>query len=128
MTQPISLVVFANGLDNFKEIRTALASDSRARLLAGGTDAEQLYDEVVRLKPSAAIIALGANAELTIKLIAKMTAERPATAIICAAQNASGDLILQSLRSGAREFLNLPIRAEELSTVLDRVAEFSEGQ
>jgi pilus assembly protein CpaE len=31
---------------------------------------------------------------------------------------------MQSLRSGAREFLQLPIRPEELKTVLDRVAEF----
>jgi pilus assembly protein CpaE len=128
MTQPISLVVFSYGLDNFKEIRAALSTDSRARLLAGGTDAEQLYEEVVRLKPSAAIIALGPNSDQALKLIRRMTAECPHVAIISAAQNASGDAILQSLRSGAREFLNLPIRTEELKTVLDRVSEFSAGQ
>src|SRR5215813_12335689 len=128
MTQPISLVVFTYGLDNFKEIRTALATDSRARLLAGGTDPEQLYDEVVRLKPTAAIIVLGANADQPLKLIRRMTAECPSTAIISAAQNPSGDQILQSLRSGAREFLNLPIRAEELKTVLDRIGEFHDGR
>jgi pilus assembly protein CpaE len=128
MTQPISLVVFSYANENFKEIRAALNTDSRARLLAGGTDAEQLYEEVVRLKPAAAIIALGQNCEPALKLIQRMTAECPGTAIISAAQNASGDVILQSLRSGAREFLNLPIRAEELKTVLDRVGEFNSVQ
>src|SRR5262245_15303125 len=128
MTQPISLVVFTYGLDNFKEIRAALGNDSRARLLAGGTDPEQLYDEVVRLKPTAAIIVLGANSDQPLKLIRRMTAECPSTAIISAAQNPSGDQILQSLRSGAREFLNLPIRAEELKTVLDRIGEFDSGR
>ncbi len=128
MTQPISLVVFCYSLDNFKEIRAALASDSRARLLAGGTDAEQLYEEVVHFKPAAAIIVLGVNPEPALKLIRRMSSECPATAVISAAQNASGDLIVQSLRAGAREFLNLPVGAEELHTVLDRVAEFSAGQ
>ena len=128
MSQPVSLVVFSNSLDNFKEIRAALSFDSRARLLAGGTEAEQLFEEVAHLKPAAAIVVLGVNAEPALKLIRRLTTECPNTAIISAAQNASGDLILQSLRAGAREFLNLPIAAEELRTVLDRVSQFCEGQ
>lgn len=128
MTQPLTFVVLSTGLDNFKEIRGALSSDSRVQLLAGGNDAEQLHGEIVRLKPSAAIITLGANSDYAIGLIKKLQVECPSTTIISAAQGASGDLILQSLRAGAREFLNLPIGAAELSTVLDRVEEFCAGQ
>src|SRR5918911_1427415 len=124
MTQPLSFVILSTGLDSFKEIRSALASDSRARLLAGGNDAEQLYDEIVRLKPNAAIITLGANTEQELALIERLAAECPQTAIICAARDASPDLILRTMRSGAREFLRLPIIAEELETVLDRTGEF----
>lgn len=124
MTQSLTIVVLSTGLDNFKEIRAALATDSRVQLLAGGDDVEQLHDEIVRLKPVAAIIALGANSDQAIKLIQRLASESPKTALISAAQNASSDLLLQSLRAGAREFLQLPIRAEELKTVLDRVAEF----
>jgi len=128
MTQPISIVVLSTGLDNFKEIRASLSADNRARLLAGGNDAEQLYDEIVRLKPSAAIITLGAGSDQAIKLIQKLSTECPTTAIISAAQSASGDLILQSLRAGAREFLHLPIKPDELKTVLDRISEFCTEQ
>ena len=124
MTQSLTVVVLSTGLDNFKEIRAALATDSRVQLLAGGDDVEQLHDEIVRLKPVAAIIALGANSEPAIKLIQRLAAESPKTALISTAHNASSDLLLQSLRAGAREFLQLPIRAEELKTVLDRVADF----
>jgi pilus assembly protein CpaE len=125
MTQPITLVVLSTALDSFKAIRAALASDNRAQLLAGGNDAEQVYEEIVRLKPTAAIIALGPYPEQAINLIQKLQSECPGTALISAAQNASGDLILQSLRAGAREFLNLPIKPEELKTVFDRIADFS---
>ena len=64
MTEPISVVVLSTGLDNFKDIRKALTAEPRVKLLAGGNDTEQLYEEIVRLKPAAAIIALhGANAD-----------------------------------------------------------------
>jgi pilus assembly protein CpaE len=128
MKQPLTLVVLSTGLDNFKEIRTALSADNRVQLLAGGDDAEQLHGEITRHKPMAAIITLGANSEQAIKLIKRLTSESPRTALISAAHNASSDLILQSLRAGAREFLRLPISADELKTVLDRIADFCAGQ
>jgi len=128
MTQPLTIVVLSTGLDNFKEIRSALSSDNRVQLLAGGNDTEQLYEEVMRLKPAAALITLGANADQAIKLIRRLTSEAPKTVLIAAANNAAHDLLLESLRAGAREFLKLPISAEELKTVLDRVVEFCAGQ
>ncbi|HKE58613.1 MAG TPA: AAA family ATPase [Pyrinomonadaceae bacterium] len=124
MTQPISFVVLSTGLDNFKEIRKALSAEGRVQLLAGGNDTEQLYEEIVRLKPAAAIIALGSNADHAVKFIQRLTNECPSTAIISAAQDASPDLILQTLRAGAREFLRIPISGDELRTVLDRISEF----
>jgi pilus assembly protein CpaE len=128
MTQPLSIVVLSTALDNFKEIRTALSADSRVKLLAGGNDAEQLHEEIVRLKPSAAIITLGANPDQAIKMIQGLAVESPKTALIAAANNAAPELLLQSLRAGAREFLQLPISQDELKTVLDRVAQFCAGQ
>ena len=124
MTEPISVVVLSTGLDNFKDIRRALSAEQRVKLLAGGNDTDQLYEEIVRLKPNAAIIALGPNADNAVRFIERLNAECPGTALISAAQDASPDMILRSLRAGAREFLRIPISAEELRTVLDRVSEF----
>jgi pilus assembly protein CpaE len=129
MTQPLTFVILSTGLDTFKEIRAALATDSRARLLAGGDDAEQVYPEILNLRPSAVVIAMGsANAEHTLKIIEKLSVESPQTAIISAARETSPELILRSMRAGAREFLRLPVIADEFKTVLDRTAEFCAGQ
>jgi pilus assembly protein CpaE len=128
MTQPLTIVVLGTGLDNFKEIRAALSADGRVQLLAGGNDAEQLHDEIIRLKPAVALISLGANSDQAIKVIQRLVTEAPRTALITAAQDASPDLILRSLRAGAREFLRLPISQDELKTVLDRVSEYCLGQ
>lgn len=129
MTQLLTFVVLSTSLDTFKEIRGALQTDSRSRLLAGGDDVEQVYPEIIHLRPSAAIVTLSeANSEQALKLIEKLSVECPQTAIISAARNASPDLILRSMRAGAREFLRLPIIADEFKTVLDRTAEFCAGQ
>ncbi len=128
MTQPLTIVVLSTGLVNFKEIRTALSADSRVQLLAGGDDADQLYEEIIRLKPMAAIITIGANSDQAIKFIRRLSSEAPKTALIAAAHRAAPELLLQSLRAGAREFLQLPISAPELNTVLDRAAAFCAGQ
>ena len=127
MTQPLTTVVLSTGLDNFKEIRTALSADKRVQLLAGGNDADQLHEEIVRLKPMVAIVSLGPESEQALRFIKRLSSEMPKMAIISAANNLSPDLLLQSLRSGAREFLQIPISAQELKTVLDRVSEFSAG-
>src|SRR5688500_4070113 len=128
MTEPISVVVLSTGLENFKDIRRALTAESRVQLLAGGNDADQLYEEIVRLKPMAAIIALGPNADTAVRFIERLNAECPNTALISAAEDASPDLILRSLRAGAREFLRIPISADELRTVLDRISDFTTKQ
>jgi pilus assembly protein CpaE len=128
MTQPLTIVVLSTGLDNFKEIRSALLADDRVQLLAGGNDVEQLHQEIIRLKPMAAIISLGANSDQGLNLIKRLGSESPNTALISVAENASTELLLQSLRAGAREFLQLPINAGELKTVLDRVADFCADQ
>src|ERR1041384_6076156 len=128
MTQPISVVVLSTGLENYKETRRAITAEEPVKLLAGGNDTDQLYEEIVRLKPDVAIIALGPSADTAVRFIEKLNAECPGTALISAAQDASPDLILRSLRAGVREFLRIPISGDELRTVLDRISEFCTKQ
>jgi len=128
MTNPLTFVVLSTGIDTFKSIRAALAAESRAQLLAGGNDADQVYEEIVRLKPNIAIITLAGTAEVAINLIKRLSVECPNTAVISASQDSSSDLILKSLRAGARDFLRLPLTGDELKTVIDRTAEFFAGQ
>ena len=125
MTQPLTFVVLSTNLDGSKEIRSKLSSEPDARLLAGGDDAEQLFEEIKRLRPSACIVSLDASVEQSLAFVRRVTNECPATAVICASKDSSPDLILQALRSGAREFLRLPIITEEFQTVLKRINEFS---
>jgi len=106
------------------KVKESLLTNSRTRLLADCEDPSQLVADVLRLKPAAAIITLeSATSDNEFKLIKQLATACPATTIIAAAYDASPALILRSIRSGATEFLQLPIIEEEFNTVLDRVTE-----
>lgn len=60
-------------------------------------------------------------------MIKQLAAVSPDTAIICAARDATPALILGSMRSGAREFIQLPIIPDEFRSVIDRVMELQAG-
>ncbi len=124
MNQSLTFVIFGQEPEAIKELSGALSVRPRARLLAESNQAALFYAEVVRLRPTAAIITLGANPEQELALIEQLAAECPATMLIGAARDTSPDLILNSLRAGAQEFLRLPVRPGEFDAVLDRTVEF----
>ncbi|HEV3468463.1 MAG TPA: AAA family ATPase [Pyrinomonadaceae bacterium] len=124
MSQQLTFVILSNGLETFRELRAALSRQEGARVLAGGDDAEQVVGEIGRLKPSAFIIALSQTPEAELRIVERVARENPRVSVICASRDASPDLILHSLRAGAREFLRLPVRPEEFQTVYERTAEF----
>jgi pilus assembly protein CpaE len=124
MTTQLTFVILSTGLDIFREVRVALSAQEGARVLAGGDDAEQVYTEIERLRPSAAIIALSSVPDNELRVVERIARECPQVSVICASHDSSPDLILRSLRAGAREFLRLPVYPEEFKTVYARVAAF----
>lgn len=128
MTQSLTFAIFGKEPHALKELGGALAANDRVRLVAGGNQAKQVYAEIVRLRPTAAIIVLGAEPEEELALIRQLAADCPETMLIGAARETSPDLILNSLRAGTQEFLRLPIIGAEFDSVLDRATEFAARQ
>jgi pilus assembly protein CpaE len=125
MNRNLTFIVLCKDAADSKEIGRALGSHAGASLLMMSDDAEQVFTETRRLNPSAVIINLAHMGEPALKLVQRIVAESPRTAVICAARESSPDLILRSMRAGARDFLRLPIIEEELTTVVERTVEFS---
>jgi len=107
-----------------KELRSAIGSDDRLRVVTCIDNVEQACSEISRLRPSAAIVATDNELATRFALIKRLNTECPDTVVICASRDSSSDLILRSIRAGAREFLRLPTSADEFATVIDRTAEF----
>jgi len=128
MIGPINFVILSNNLDSLAELRGALTTTGQVRVLAAGSSTEQTYLEAASLRPAAVIIELDPQPEPALALIGRINAVNPNTVIICASRNSSPDLILRSLRAGAREFLRLPLIAEEFGTVLERTEAICSGR
>ncbi len=122
--QPLTFIILSDGLGSLKELRGALARREDARLLVAGDDAEQVFPEIPRLKPDCVVVTLGAQPEAGLRFVERVAEECPRASVVCASYDASPDLILRSLRAGARDFLRLPAGDEEFSTVVARTREF----
>lgn len=125
MIRNLTFVVLCKDPAESKEIGRALSSHPGVSLLMNSDDAEQVFTETSRLRPSAVVINLAHIGEPALKLVQRIVAECPSTAVICASRDSSPDLILRSMRAGARDFLRLPILEEELTTIIQRTVEFS---
>jgi pilus assembly protein CpaE len=128
MKRNLTFILLCKDPGDTREITRALSSYPGASLLMTTDDSEQAIIETARLRPSALVINFALLGDLGLKLVQRIVAESPKTAVICASRDASPDLILRSLRVGARDFIRLPILDDELSTVMDRTSEFSAGQ
>jgi pilus assembly protein CpaE len=96
--------------------------------VASSDNAQTVYAETIRWQPSAVILTLGSEPRAVWELSRRIHSASPDTLIICAAHNPTPEMILESLRAGACEFLRLPIITDEFKTVLERVELFSAGQ
>lgn len=124
--QALTFVTLGRNPAALKEITDALTASSRTRLLVSCDDVDQFRADLQRLRPSAAILLFETvDHEREFALIKQLVSACPETVIISAAVDASPGAILGSIRSGAREFLQLPIAREEFETVLDRIEELN---
>lgn len=82
----------------------------------------EFFTDVVRQsQPELALIALDSNPQKGLELIARVHAEVPNCQILVLSSSQEGSLILQAIRSGAREFLSQPLKLEDFLAALDRV-------
>src|SRR5215212_8890666 len=125
MKRNLTIIVLCKDATERKEMGRALNNHPGTSVLVMSDDPEQVFTETARLRPSAVLVNLVHLGEPGLKLVQRLAAEFTNTAVICAARDSSPDLILRSMRAGARDFIRLPINEEELSTVIERTHEFA---
>lgn len=125
MKRTLTFIVLSRDVTEGKELSRAISACAGTSLLMSSEDAEQVFTEACRLHPSAVIVNLTHFGEPALKLVQRLVTECPNTSVICASRESSPDMILRSMRTGARDFIRLPINDDELNTVIERTAEFT---
>lgn len=82
---------------------------------------EFFSDVVVQTQPHIAMISLDSDPAKGLALIAQINQELPNCCVLVTSSSQEGSLILQAMRNGAREFLNVPLKLEDFLAALDRI-------
>ena len=84
-------------------------------------------DVVVQSTPDVGVICLDGSPQKAISLIEKLRVDAPDCVLLAVSSSTDGQLILKSMRAGAREFLTMPISLEDLMSALTRISEAKFG-
>ncbi len=81
----------------------------------------QAIEQINRLRPQAALVMLNGDLPKSLQMVERLRQENPETAVICSSEETSSDIILQSFRSGATEFLRQPLTESEINEVFAKI-------
>ncbi|MDX2032878.1 MAG: AAA family ATPase [Blastocatellia bacterium] len=121
MSKAISVVVIGRSLSQQERTRLRSSSQTPLAIVAELPNAPQVLDELNRLRPQAALVLLNGELNHSFQLVERIHQELPDTAVICSSEDSSPDVILQSFRSGAKEFLRQPLVESEIAAVFSKI-------
>ena len=82
---------------------------------------EFFMDVAQQTQPDIALINVDANHQKGVQLVGEVSKALPNCAVLVVSASQEGSLILQSMRNGASEFLNMPLQLDDFVAALDRI-------
>jgi pilus assembly protein CpaE len=117
----ISVVIIGRSLTQQERTQMRSATGVPISIIAELPNNLQSLDQISRLRPHAALVMLNGDMPKSMQMVEKLKQDAPETAIICSSDDPSSDVILQSFRMGATEFLRLPLNDREISEVFTKI-------
>lgn len=84
---------------------------------------EFFADVVGQTNPDIGLVAIDRDPTKGLELVTHLAQSSPDCAVLVVSSSNDGNLILQAMRAGAKEFLTQPIRIEDLLAALGRISE-----
>ncbi|MBN2296136.1 MAG: AAA family ATPase [Pirellulales bacterium] len=84
---------------------------------------EFFSDVVAQTNPDIGLVVIDSHKDKALNLITSVSESSPECAILVVSGSSDGNLILQAIRAGAKEFLTQPLHVEELLGALGRISE-----
>ncbi|MCA9083499.1 MAG: pilus assembly protein CpaE [Planctomycetaceae bacterium] len=89
---------------------------------------EFFMDVIQQTQPDLALINVDSNPQQAVGLVGEITRKSSQCAVLVISKSQEGSLILQVMRNGASEFLNMPLQLDDFIAALDRMrASFGGG-
>jgi pilus assembly protein CpaE len=103
-------------------LKSMLLSMDRVWLEAECSRYEFFIDVIGQTAPDIGIVAIDSDRAKGLDLVAQLEKASPECSILLVSSSSDGNLILQAMRAGAKEFLTYPIRIEDLLAALERIS------
>lgn len=84
-------------------------------------------DVLAQSSPDVGVINLDADPDKAISLLNRLRTDAPDCSLLVVSKSTDGQLILQAMRAGAREFLTSPVGLEDFMSALARISETKFG-
>ncbi|HLA83792.1 MAG TPA: AAA family ATPase [Thermoguttaceae bacterium] len=84
---------------------------------------EFFADVVTQTHPDIGLVAIDSDPDKALKLVSALNESSPDCAVLVVSSSTDGNVILQAMRAGAKEFLTQPVRIEDLVSALGRISE-----
>ena len=87
-------------------------------------------DVIAQTNPDIGLIAIDSDPQKALDLVTRLSASSPDCSMLVVSSSNDGNLILQALRAGAKEFLTQPLHIEDLLAALGRIGQrrFGHGE
>lgn len=121
VSDAISVVVIGRSLTLQERTRLRTGSQTPLSILAELPFSGQTVDELIRLRPQAALVLLNGDLPRSFQIVERIREEAPDTLVVCSSEDNSPDVIVQSVRSGAIDYLRQPLTEEEINAVFARI-------
>lgn len=123
MTNVLRLAIVDPNDSSRETLKTMLLGMEMIWLEAECSRYEFFADVVAQTTPEIGVVAIDDDPAKALDLVAKLGESSPDCAVLVVSHSNDGNLILQVMRAGAKEFLPQPVRIEDLLAALGRISE-----
>jgi pilus assembly protein CpaE len=123
MTTVLRLAIVDPNDSTREALKSALLGMDMVWLEAECSRYEFFADVVGQTSPDIGIVSLDSDPAKGLELVGRLGESSPDCAILVVSSSNDGNLILQAMRAGAKEYLTQPIRVEDLAGALGRIGE-----
>lgn len=127
MTNVLRLAIADPNDDTRESLKSILLGMDTCWLEAECSRYDFFPDVVEQTKPEVGIINIDDDPDKAIQLVESIGQTLPDCSILVVSSSSDGQLILRAMRAGAREFLNAPVRVDDLLSALGRIRKQSHG-
>ncbi len=123
MKQSIQAIIISDLSNTVEVLKLYLQEYEKFSFLASCSDLNKAYNAVKELAKSLVIVDISDFQEQRLNFISKITSEFPECKVIALSDKPDVDLVIRTMRTGACDFISMPVIKEEFFSVLEKISE-----